>query len=154
MATRSWKMQEMDVLLEQGSPTSRIQCLMIWCSWCNNSVNKVHSKCARIIWKPSATPVHGKNCLLWNWLLGPKRLGTAVLEPTEGVQPCPCLDFGPLALESWENAFLLFQATDLWWFVTAPGKLVHGQCSTILSSPEWEQVLFIWNKHVWELPYL
>ena len=37
---------------------------------------------------------------------------------------------------------------------SSPGKLVHGQCSIILSSPEWEQVLFIWNKHVWGLPCL
>ena len=54
-------------------------------SWCNNNNNKVHNECnAPEPFQNHPPPHPWKKCLLWNWSLVPKRLGTVAVEHRDG----------------------------------------------------------------------
>ena len=80
LSGRSWLVWH---LLRSEVPS--LQNLMLddlrW-SWCNNNINEVYNRCNLLESSPNhpLALVHGKNCLLQNQLLVPKRLGIAPLE--------------------------------------------------------------------------
>lgn len=108
---------------------------MIWGSWCNNNINKVHSKCARIILKPPP-PQSMEKLSSMKLVPGALKIGDCCPRAHRGSAALPMPWFWTSGSRITRKCISVISSRQFVMICySSPGKLAHGQGSIILSSP-------------------